>query len=194
MALFTQQFLIPDNGILRLGTIGGSAFTSRSPQGTITDGLEFQLGHMVPARQGILRIDSLISDDPRIFDCSLEIEGYYNKPITSCKIPGRVIIELPCSAIVRGPAGVNIIAQAWELDSFPDRGACQSALSGNGINVPLWASSFDLSSGATATFRNPAGAIVGVVAGGIVNFSLPTGAATVDVIGENLLIVFRQQG
>lgn len=195
MSLYTQQFVIPDNGLLRIGTIGGSAFSKVGPGGDVKEGQEWQLGHMVPLRQGVLRIEG-IEDDSQIHECSATILGYNNKPISNVKVPGRVIVELPCSVSVTGPAGLSVLVEAWELYAFPDRGACQSVIGEVGIDVPIWASSFDLATPGVATFRNSAGAIVGVVTGTVVNFSIPSNAATVDVAGglANNVIVFRQQG
>lgn len=188
--LFTRQFAIGENGETRLGTIGGSPFVQDS------DGKDTnkQVGFTTKCRYGIIRVDSAFPNQPAIFDCRIEVQGYYNKIISNAKAPGRIIVELPASVTVFGPPGTTILVEAWEFLATADRGACQSVLSASGISVPDWASSFDLSAPSVATFRDNANNIVGIVTGTVVNFSIPSLAATVDVTGDNTCIVFRQQG
>lgn len=188
--LYSVLTTIPETGVSRLGTVGGSPF------GEI-DGNELQLGHILPPRKGLIRIDSRGNSED-IFNCSAIIEGYYDKEIANVKVPGRIIVELPCSVTITGPEGLEVLVEAWDLEAFPDRGACSSIMgpTEDPVPIPTWASSFDLSQPGTATFTDTTGAIVGVVIGGVVNFSIPARAANVAIASEtaNISLVFRQQG
>lgn len=189
--LFTQQFAIPESGSLRVGTIGGSPYAD-TPEG------EMQVGYMTPPRKGLVRVTTLAGEE-EITNCIFDVSGYNDNPINGAKAPGRVIVELPCSVVVSGPPDTIVLVEAWECDAFPDRGAALSLVSpiaDPGAPIPLWASSFDLSEPGIATFRNTAGAIVGVVTGSVVNFSVPSGASTVSLASTtaNTSLVFRQQG
>lgn len=186
--LYTQKLTIK-NGRTSSGMFGGSPQDEDNPL--------FQVGFQRRPRTGVVRVDST-TDDQRIFDVTFNVLGYQNKPVSTCRAPGRAIIELPCTVEIFGPDEVEVLIEAWELIAFPDRGAARSFLSPveESTPVPTWASSVDIAEPAIVTFRNNAAVIVGEVAGPVVNFSLPSGAATFTVASStaNRLIVFRQQG
>lgn len=187
--LFTQQFQLPDNGRIRVGTIGGEPYLDR-------DGHQYQIGYMVPPRLGIVHIDAVERDDPRALQCVASVEGYASRPIDDCRVPGRIVVELPCSVSVVGPPGTSLIVIAWEVTGFSERGGGRSSYAANpilGAPVPLWAHSFDYSGeGGLLTFRDPFGSVVGAFSAPLVAFSVPDRAATFDLTaGETL--VFRQQ-
>lgn len=191
--LFTQQIRIPDAGTVRIGTIGGEPQVER-------DGRTYQVGYMLPPRLGLLHVEP-VGDSELVLDVRATVEAYSNRPITDVRVPGRIAVELPCSVILTGPAGVELIVEAWEVYGFSDRGGARSYVRAgadlNGAAVPRWAMSFDFSPGAasTATFRDRSGAVVGVLSSPVSNFSVPDGAATVDLAGaDGTFIVFRQQG
>ena len=193
--LYTQQFIIPENGILRIGTIGGEPYV-------VKDGNQYQVGYMVPPHLGLLHVEAVNVADERVLDCRVTVEGYSNRQIRNARVPGRVVVELPCSVTVTGPAGVDIIIEAWQVYGFSDRGAADSLVRDGaditGSPVPRWAQSFDFSPAAgpsTLSFRDRLGGLLGTLASPISNFSVPDGAATVDLSGaDGSFIVFRQQG
>lgn len=192
--LYTQQLKIPESGTIRIGTLGGEpyALVPDQPGGELK---QKQIGYMLKPRVGLLKIDPVDANDD-IFLCTASIGGYSNRPINDIKVPGQAFVEFPCSIIINGPAGTNIIVEAWAVDSVgSDRGASKSYLLGAGHRVPTWARSFDLPSSGVATFNNNIPAVVGVINGPVVNFSIPNQAVTVDVAGDpNTPIIFRQQG
>lgn len=188
-ARYSQKDVIPESGILPLGSIGGDAYVA-------TD----MLGYHIPPRVGLLWVYQLSPETPQALE--LELSGYDNRPIVA-RAPGRVLCELPCDVIVRGAPGTAVQIMTWELEaSGADRGAAQSlrrAGADTSATVPLWASSYDFegeTDAAVATFRDAAGAVVGIASGRFLhtNFSLPDGAASVTLSVADSLIVFRQNG
>lgn len=187
---------MPENGTHRLGTIGGS------PDGLFklpeVEALQrMQIGYQVKPRLGLIKILGLSPDDVRIFECEVDVGGYNSRTINSCKAPGSIFVELPCSVVVRGPVGVTVMVEAWEVDAVgTERGAVQTILAeSTATQVPIWAGSFDLGSSGIATFRDASSAVVGVVSGPLVGFTVPSRAASVDVAGDdNTPLIFRQQG
>ena len=188
--LFTQQFQIPENGRYRIGTIGGE------PYETDRDGKQYQIGYMVPPRLGVVRVDGVERNDPNVLACRVSVEGYAGRPIDNARAPARVVVEMPCSVSIVGPPGTSIIVEAWQVLAVRERGAARSYFAEGaplaGSEVPPWAQAFDFSGeGGTATFRDPGGAVVGVVSAPLVGFTVPDGAASVDITtGET--ISFRQ--
>lgn len=184
---YCESYPIPQNGILELKSIGGSPHVSGTNQ---------QIGINNPPRAGIISITSQ-QDDENIHNCEVVINAYFGKPISRSRCPARVVTELPCNVSVSGPVGTQVIVEAWELFAFADKGASLSFLTPEaGIRIPQWATSFDLATPGIATFRDSSGAVVGVVTGSVVGFSIPTRAFTVDVASAlaNNPIVFRQLG
>lgn len=190
--IYSQSFPLPASGSHRVGTIGGSALVK-------TDAGEMQLGYMQPCRYGLIRIRP-IGDSVDIFDCVANIFGYYDNSIKVIRVPGDIIVELPCSVEVVGPPGTNLLIEAWVSEAIVNRGACSSFISNqNGIIIPHWATSIDFT-GNLCIFRDNSGAIVGaidyVINTSVVGFSIPKGAATVDISGINAArttLIFRQQ-
>jgi hypothetical protein len=196
--LYTQQFLIPASGTHRIGTIGGEPYEwleEKNRDGSIIPGLQQkQVGYMIPPKVGLLKVLS-VEDNSNIKLCKVSVTGYSGRPIPSSACPADIYVEFPCSVIVTGPPKTAIIIEAWHIDSVGNsRGASLSALAGLAIPVPLWAKSFDLSTPGVATFKDATATIVGVVTGTVTNFSLPTNAVSVDIVGANVPIIFRQQG
>ena len=186
--LYTQQLTIPDSGVIRIGTIGGS------PDIVEPNGNRSQIGYQVKPRIGIVRWDSVSGKDPRLLDIVATIEGYAGRLIGGCSSPGQVYVEFPCSIKLTGTPGTPVIVEAWAIDSAWTRGARRSYYGAGVYNVPQWASSFDLSDGATATFRDNASNIVGVVAGPVTSFSTPDKTETVNLVGATATLVLRQEG
>ena len=196
--LYTQQFLIPESGTHRIGTIGGEPYEwleEKNGDGSPIPGLQQkQVGYMIPPKVGLLKVLSVANTND-IKLCTVEVSGYSGRPIPTSSCPADIYVEFPCSVVVKGPPGTDIIVEAWHVDSVGNtRGAMHSELAAVGIAVPLWAKSFDLSTPGVATFKDATAAIVGVITGTVTNFSLPSNAVTVDVVGANVPIIFRQQG
>ncbi len=203
--LYTQALKIPDSGTIRIGEIGGEPY-EKVMVPTQPDGkpalMNMQVGYMLCPRVGFVKIDTVDDDDNNIFLCRASVRAYDNRPIDNFKVPGQVYTELPCSVVITGPPGTRLIVEAWHVISVGnERGAARSHVGDNaGIPVPTWARTVDFSgsdSTGSATFRNAAAVIVGVITGQhIVNFTIPDGAVTVDISSTSSLatIVFRQQG
>ena len=191
--LYTQQFTMPVSGHLRIGTIGGEPYEYPTNERGVSH--QMQVGYMLPPRMGLLRVLPA-GNGPEIFACTASVSGYSNRPISDVKVPADVYVELPASVVVKGPPGTEIIVEAWVLEcAGPSRGCSRSGLVGLGIPVPNWAASVDIALSGVATFRNVAAAIVGVVTGTVVGFSIPDRAISVDLAGPaNTSIIFRQQG
>lgn len=191
--LYSQAFIMPNNGTFRVGTIGGDVYTDDPEKGRQV------LGYNAAPRYGLILVKS-IDNNTNIYDCRVQINGYSDNLISNIKCPCNTLIELPCSVVVTGPAGASLLIEAWPLVGMGTRGANQS-FSGvqAGIPIPIWADTVDFT-GTTAIFRNNLGAIVGSIDLGANNnsmtgFSIPTGAATVDIAGStaaNTTIIFRQ--
>lgn len=190
--IYTQQFTISANNVHRLGTIGGSALV-KTPDG------EMQVGFIQPCRYGLIRIRP-IGDNLDIFDCIANISGYSDNSIRSVKIPGDIIVELPCSVEVVGASGSAMIVEAWDMSAFNSRGACDSYVGNQtAIAIPPWATVVDFT-GNICIFRNQSGGIVGTIDylanATVVGFSIPKGASSVDITGvnaANTTLIFRQQ-
>lgn len=156
----------------------------------------FQVGFATPPRIGCIKVTPISDTQPEIFDCVCDVAGYYNRPINGVRVPATINVELPCSVVVRGPAGTEILVEAWILDSFNSRGACASFVGAQSdIPVPVWASAFDLSGvNGVVTFKNNSGVVVGEALAPVINFSIPSGSATAQLVGTgNITLVFRQE-
>jgi hypothetical protein len=186
--LYTSQITIPKEGIIRIGTIGGS------PDKVIGNN-RYQIGYETPVRYGILNIFLSELDNNLIHDVTLTAQGYGSNFYEQFKCPGSIYIEMPCSLIIKGPEGLNLIIEAWEVSGVITRGAQRSHNGADtNIVIPRWAENFDLA-GATATFKDRLGNTTGEVSGNVVGFSIPDKSVTVDLVDlapGKALIVFRQ--
>lgn len=188
--LYTQQISIPSSGVLRIGTIGGEPYEWIPDENKNLQ--QTQVGYMLPVRVGVLKVKGFTD---AIFDCVANVSGYSDRPISNVRLPGSIIVELPCGVTITGPAGTQVIVEAWKVDSIGnERGASRSAVVGVGIPIPIWAESFDIFQSGVATFVDSSAATVAVITGPAIGASIPSGAVAVNLVGDaNTPIIFRQQ-
>lgn len=190
--LYTQEVTIGDSGILRIGTIGGS------PDMATPKGNRAQVGYQIPPRVGLVRWDEIDDEDAvAVLEVIADVTGYGGRPITGMRGPGKCFVELPCSITLKGNPGTRLIIEAWEIEGINgERGGSQSFYAPQTITVPLWATSFDLAGG-VATFRDAASAVVGIVDSTTTTttgFSVPDRTRTVELTGDDVTFVLRQEG
>lgn len=178
--IYSQNVIIPDAGIIRIGTIGGSPDVE-SPHGRM------QVGRQIPTRLGQLRWSSVSGNNPALLDVVASVEGYFGRVSEGIASPGTFITEFPCSVVFEGPPGTAIIVEAWPLTSASSRGGKRTVQAGTHL-VPEWAGECDLSG--SAVFYDMSSVSLGSFSGSFIGLSVPARARTVDVTSGTL--TFRQ--
>lgn len=188
--LYSQKLTVGPNGVLQVNNIGGNAYADRERV--------VQVGRDAPTRFGFVNI----SGPESLRNAQIKLDGYFARQVGPGSLPGEVIMDLPCSLLItEAVPGTEVEIVCYAMDSVNGRGLKQSLThDGTGTtsgSVPTWARSFDFSGGtaSTATFRDDATNVVGVVALPVSDFSIPDRAATVDLAGSaGTYISFRQRG
>ena len=187
--LYTQELIIPANGTIRIGTIGGSPDTPNE------QGVRMQVGYQTPVRYGSLRWFGANASDARLLDVVGQVEGYGGHLITGIGYPGSVITELPCSLSLVGAPGLSLIVEAWTMLATTTRGARFQVFGLANTPLPSWVGNVDISGGITADFFDAGAVMIASVTGPVTNFSTPSRAASVTLTGSaNATAIFRQEG
>lgn len=172
--MFSFQVKIPDGpdgrGVWKQSNFGGLTVTAQ----------EQMPGYLERQRHGFLQFFPARGQD--LTECEASVNGYQQHNILEFALPGGVLVELPCHVEIRGPAGTQVVIEAWEVSGFSHRGAKSSLFAPGTADfvsgaVPDWALSFDAQGEggqffADAAFTQP----VGVFAANATAVSIPEGA------------------
>lgn len=161
--LYSTSVVIPSNGTLKVAMFGGETEDKHNSRKAV--------GYDAPHVFGVVSFKASVPENMLL--CRAEVRGYGDTLVDDVALPNNVFTEFPCTIVITGPPGTQIMLEAWHtLSTGADRGAKRSqfklAASPNAIYpVPIWAQSFDLTCGA-----------------GLANIEFATDIAFANIVGE----------